>query len=51
MEPECPICGLESCEHRRAGLRMQRLWRPDTLTCDGPHKTPDQSRQQDDESS
>ncbi len=43
MEPECPICGLESCDHRRAGLRMQRLWRADTLTCDGSHKTPDQS--------
>jgi cation diffusion facilitator family transporter len=42
MEPECPICGLESCEHRRAGLRMQRLWRADTLTCNGSHKTPDQ---------
>ena len=28
---------------------MQRLWRTDTLTCDGPHKTPDAS-QPDDES-
>ncbi|MGA9756367.1 MAG: cation diffusion facilitator family transporter [Desulfobaccales bacterium] len=43
MEPECPICGLESCDHRRAGLSMQRLWRADTLTCNGSHKTPDQS--------
>ncbi len=41
MDPECPICGLESCEHRRAGTRMLPLWRADTLTCDGPHKTPD----------
>jgi cation diffusion facilitator family transporter len=51
MEPECPICGLESCDHRRADTRMQRLWRADTLTCDGPHKTPDQSGQKDDEPS
>jgi cation diffusion facilitator family transporter len=40
MAPECPICGLESCEHRHAGLRMLRLWRADTLTCNGTHKTP-----------
>ena len=40
MEPECPICGLESCDHRRESTRMQRLWRADTLTCDGAHKTP-----------
>jgi len=45
MEPECPICGLESCEHRRAGTRMQRLWRADTLTCNGTHKTPNQSEE------
>ena len=44
-EPECPICGLESCDHRRAGTRMQRLWRADTLTCNGTHKAPDQSGQ------
>jgi hypothetical protein len=25
---------------------MQRLWRTDTLTCDGPHKTPDQPREE-----
>ncbi len=43
MEPECPICGHEPCIHRRAGAKMQRLWLPDTLTCEGPHKTPDQS--------
>jgi cation diffusion facilitator family transporter len=43
MEPECPVCGLESCDHRRAGLMMQRLWRADTLTCNGGHKTPGQA--------
>jgi len=43
MDPECPICGHNPCDHRRAGLRMQRLWRTDTLTCEGPHKTPDQA--------
>jgi len=42
MEPECPICGHEPCDHRLAGTKMQRLWRTDTLTCEGPHKTPDQ---------
>jgi len=47
MEPECPICGLEPCEHRQSGTRMQRLWRTDTLTCKGPHKTPDQSEEED----
>jgi cation diffusion facilitator family transporter len=40
MEPECPICGHEPCDHRQAGTMMQRLWRTDTLTCDGPHKAP-----------
>ena len=50
MEPECPICGREPCEHRLAATKMQRLWRTDTLTCDGPHKTPDPSSQKDDES-
>ena len=49
MEPVCPICGHEPCVHRRAATTMQRLWRSDTLTCNGPHKTPDQSGQQDDE--
>jgi hypothetical protein len=24
---------------------MQRLWRADTLTCDGTHETPDQSHE------
>jgi cation diffusion facilitator family transporter len=43
MEPECPVCGLESCDHRRAGLMMQRLWRADTLTCNGAHKAPGQA--------
>jgi cation diffusion facilitator family transporter len=42
MDPECPICGHEPCDHRLAGTTMQPLWRSDTLTCDGPHKTPDQ---------
>jgi len=40
MEPECPICGHYPCEHRTADLKMQPLWRRDTLTCEGPHKTP-----------
>jgi cation diffusion facilitator family transporter len=40
MDPECPICGRTPCDHRREGLRMQRLWRKDTLTCNGSHKTP-----------
>jgi cation diffusion facilitator family transporter len=45
MDPECPICGYTPCEHRRSRITMQRLWRPDTLTCEGPHKTPNQSGQ------
>ena len=45
MEPECPICGLDPCEHRREGLRMQRLWRAETLTCNGTHKELDQSHE------
>jgi cation diffusion facilitator family transporter len=47
MEPECPICGHDPCVHRRAATTMQRLWRSDTLTCHGPHKTPDPSGQPD----
>jgi cation diffusion facilitator family transporter len=43
MEPECPICGHDPCEHRREDAKMQFLWRRDTLTCNGPHKTPGQS--------
>ncbi len=43
MEPECPICGHDPCEHRREGTKMQRLWRRDTLTCNGRNKNPDQS--------
>jgi len=39
MEPECPICGHDPCTHRQAGLKMQRLWRRDTLTCEGPQKS------------
>jgi cation diffusion facilitator family transporter len=49
MEPECPICGHEPCVHRRAATTMQRLWRSDTLTCNGPHKTLDQPGQKHDE--
>jgi cation diffusion facilitator family transporter len=49
MEPECPICGREPCEHRLATTKMQPLWRTDTLTCDGPHKTPEQPGQEDQE--
>jgi cation diffusion facilitator family transporter len=37
MEPECPICGHDPCEHRTANTKMQPLWRRDTLTCEGPH--------------
>jgi cation diffusion facilitator family transporter len=44
MDPECPICGHEPCEHRRESTRMQPLWRSDTLTCEGPHKPPAQSK-------
>ncbi|MFZ5447448.1 MAG: cation diffusion facilitator family transporter [Thermodesulfobacteriota bacterium] len=40
MEPECPICGHEPCEHRQEGTKLQFLWQRDTLTCEGPHKTP-----------
>jgi cation diffusion facilitator family transporter len=40
MDPECPICGHDLCEHRREVTRMQPIWRLDTLTCEGPHKTP-----------
>jgi len=43
MATECPICGHEPCDQRRADTSMQPLWRTDTLTCNGPHKTPDQS--------
>ena len=43
VDPDCPICGYEPCDQRAAGTTMQPLWRTDTLTCDGPHKTPDQS--------
>jgi len=43
MEPECPLCGHEPCEHRLAGTTMQPLWRTDTLTCNGRHRAPDQS--------
>jgi cation diffusion facilitator family transporter len=49
MEPECPICGREACEHRLAPTQMQRLWRTDTLTCDGPHKTPPELEEEDQE--
>jgi cation diffusion facilitator family transporter len=42
MDPECPICGHEPCEHRREATRMQPLWRSDTLTCEGTHKIPAQ---------
>jgi len=34
-EPECPICGYEPCDDRRAGHRMQRLWTSENLTCSG----------------
>jgi cation diffusion facilitator family transporter len=43
MEPECPICGHEPCEHRQEGTKLQFIWRRDTLTCEGPHKTTTQS--------
>ncbi|MFA4902850.1 MAG: cation diffusion facilitator family transporter [Desulfobaccales bacterium] len=43
MEPECPICGHDLCEHRREDTRMQLLWRRDTLTCNGRHKNPGKS--------
>jgi len=49
MEPECPICGLEACAHRLAATQMLPLWRTDTLTCDGPHKTPPQPEEEDQE--
>jgi cation diffusion facilitator family transporter len=35
--PECPICGLLSCEHRQEDFKMQRLWTRETLTCSEPH--------------
>jgi cation diffusion facilitator family transporter len=38
-EPQCPICGYDPCEHRRADTTMQRLWRHEVIT-DGP---PDKS--------
>jgi divalent metal cation (Fe/Co/Zn/Cd) transporter len=43
MDPECPICGHEPCDYRHEGAKMRRLWRRDTLTCNGPHKTSGQS--------
>ena len=43
MDPECPICSHEPCDQRQEETRMQPLWRSDTLTCEGTHKTPDQS--------
>ena len=36
-EPECPICGYDPCIHRRAGTKMQRLWRKDVIT-HGPYE-------------
>ena len=39
-DPECPICGHEPCTHRQKETEMQRLWRRETLTCEGPHKKP-----------
>jgi cation diffusion facilitator family transporter len=39
MDPECPICSHAPCEYRQQDLRMQPLWRSDTLTCEGAHKT------------
>ena len=38
-EPECPICGYDPCEHRRADTTMQRLWRHEVIT----HGPPDKS--------
>lgn len=29
--PVCPICGYESCEHRKEATRLQRLWRGEVL--------------------
>jgi cation diffusion facilitator family transporter len=34
-DPECPICGHEPCDERRAGHKLQRLWTSDNLTCNG----------------
>ena len=51
MDPECPICGHQPCDSRSAGTLMQPLWRTETLTCDGPHKTPPPPCQKDDEPS
>jgi divalent metal cation (Fe/Co/Zn/Cd) transporter len=34
-EPECPICALAICEERTQETTMQRLWRRETLTCEG----------------
>ena len=39
-EPQCPICGYDPCRHRRAGTRMQRLWRREVIT-DRPEKNHD----------
>jgi cation diffusion facilitator family transporter len=39
-EPECPICAHAICEQRTQEIKMQRLWRRETLTGDGPHKKP-----------
>jgi cation diffusion facilitator family transporter len=38
-EPECPICGYDPCRHRRAGTKMQRLWRQEVIT-DKPESGP-----------
>ncbi|MCX5891518.1 MAG: cation diffusion facilitator family transporter [Deltaproteobacteria bacterium] len=34
-DPECPICGHEPCDDRRADHKLQRLWTSENLTCSG----------------
>ncbi len=31
-EPECPICGFNSCAHRQEKTKEQKLWRGETVT-------------------
>jgi len=37
--PVCPICGFETCQHRQADTRLQRLWRGEVLTSEAEDHT------------
>jgi cation diffusion facilitator family transporter len=37
---ECPVCGKEACDLREHDKERQRIWRRETLTCEGWSETP-----------